>query len=169
MEFPPLFFTKTQVFSFFHPWLLSYPWFSLFPTLGCYSALGFPLFLILGYYSALDFPLLPTLGYYPALGLYSVGKSSHDFYICSFPTRNTDRSKRNLLAELLLTLVVIRTPQKLKRESFHIITQRISKVAAKAKRMQRLHHYTTYLYSTSKRHTVPDVKVVPLSRHSRTP
>ena len=44
MEFPPLFFTKPWVFSFSHPWLLSCPWFSLFPTLGCYSALGFPLF-----------------------------------------------------------------------------------------------------------------------------
>ena len=32
------------VFSFAHSWLLSCPWFSLLPTLGSYSALGFSLF-----------------------------------------------------------------------------------------------------------------------------
>ena len=89
MEFPPLFFTKPWVFSFSHPWLLSCPWFSLFPTLGCYSALGFPLFpslatiqpLVFHFYpplakilsfvyniSTLGFSFFSTLGYYSALG-----------------------------------------------------------------------------------------------------
>ena len=44
MEFLPLFFTKPWVFSLSHPCLLSFHWFSLFPTLGYYSALGFLFF-----------------------------------------------------------------------------------------------------------------------------
>ena len=61
MEFPPLFFTKPWVFSFSHPWLLSCPWFSLFPTLGCYSALGFPLFPSLATIQPLVFHFYPPL------------------------------------------------------------------------------------------------------------
>ena len=65
MEFPPLFFTKPWVFSFSHPWLLSCPWFSLFPTLGCYSALGFPLFPSLATIQPLVFHFYPPLAIIP--------------------------------------------------------------------------------------------------------
>ena len=126
--FPPLATIQPLVLTSSHPWLLFSPWFStfthpwlrflvflalfityptlgfsLFSTLGYYSALGFffcpplviilPLvfssshpwllfsprfstFPILGYYSALGFPLFPSLGCYPALGLYSAGEST---------------------------------------------------------------------------------------------
>ena len=67
MEFPPLFFTKPWVFSFSHPWLLSCPWFSLFPTLGCYSALGFPLFPSLATIQPLVFHFYPPLAIIPPL------------------------------------------------------------------------------------------------------
>ena len=50
MEFPPLFFHPTRGFLFFPP-LSTFPWISPLPTLGYYSALGFPLF--------------PTLACYP--------------------------------------------------------------------------------------------------------
>ena len=59
---PPLVIILPLVFSSSHPWLLFSPRFSTFPILGYYSALGFPLF--------------PSLGCYPALGLYSAGESN---------------------------------------------------------------------------------------------
>ena len=106
--FPPLATIQPLVLTSSHPWLLFSPWFSTFthPWLRflvflalfiTYSTLGFSLFSTLGYYSALGFffcpplviilPLvfssshpwllfssrfflLPTLGYYPALGFF---------------------------------------------------------------------------------------------------
>ena len=53
------------VFSFAHPWLLSCPWFSLRPTLGCYSALGFPLFPSLATIQPLVFHFFPPLAVIP--------------------------------------------------------------------------------------------------------
>ena len=62
MEFTPLFFYLALGFLFVPPLVIILPLVFSFPTLGCYSALGFPTFPILGYYSTLGFPPLPTLG-----------------------------------------------------------------------------------------------------------
>ena len=63
---PPLVIILPLVFSSSHPWLLFSPRFSTFPILGYYSALGFSLF--------------PSLGCYPALGLYSAGESTYNLF-----------------------------------------------------------------------------------------
>ena len=55
MKFPTLFYTKPWVFPFSHPWLLSCPWFSLFPTL------GFQLFPSLATIQPLVFHFYPPL------------------------------------------------------------------------------------------------------------
>ena len=52
-------------FSFTDPWLLSCPWFSLLPTLGCYSALGFLLIPSLATIQPLALHFYPPLAIFP--------------------------------------------------------------------------------------------------------
>ena len=82
-------------FTFSNPWLLFSSRFFLIPTLGCSSALGFPLFQSQTTIQPFVFPLLPTLGLYSAgvrrkqsqiclKGKLMTTRSGNIFFLCSF-------------------------------------------------------------------------------------